>query len=138
MASFDVKSLFTNIPIKETCNIILDKLFPHNDSIFEGFTSDLFKKNLDNCTNDNVFLFDKQLYVQRDGAPIGGCISPTLAYHNLAYHLSRFSLSRSGLSFLSYHEEKWLDNCPLEFKPIMYRRYVDDTFLLFFSCFTIS
>ena len=59
-------------------------------------------------------MFDKQLYVQRDGAPMGGCISPTLA--NI---------------FLSYHEEKWLDNCPLEFKPIMYRRYVDDTFLLF-------
>ena len=76
MASFDVKSVFTNITIKETCNIILDKLFPHNDNIFEGFTRDLFSKILANCTKDNVFLFDKQLYVQRDGAPMGGCIYP--------------------------------------------------------------
>ena len=24
----------------------------------------------------------------------------------------------------------WLSNCPIEFKPIFYRRYVDDTFIL--------
>ena len=29
--------------------------------------------------------------------------------------------------FLSFHEEMWLSNCPIEFKPIFYRRYVDDT-----------
>ena len=33
--------------------------------------------------------------------------------------------------FLSFHEEEWLDQCPLSFKPLYYRRYVDDTFLLF-------
>ena len=35
--------------------------------------------------------------------------------------------------FLSYHEETWLKNCPCEFKPVIYKRYVDDTFLLFWS-----
>ena len=33
--------------------------------------------------------------------------------------------------FLCFCEEKWLRDCPVEFKPYMYRRYVDDTFLLF-------
>ena len=33
--------------------------------------------------------------------------------------------------FLCHHEKLWLDNCPSEFKPVLYRRYVDDTFLLF-------
>ena len=33
--------------------------------------------------------------------------------------------------FLCFHEKTWLDNCPLEFKPLLYRRYVDDTFVLF-------
>ena len=28
-------------------------------------------------------------------------------------------------------ETKWLDDCPNIFKPVYYRRYVDDTFLLF-------
>ena len=42
--------------------------------------------------------------------------------------LERFKLIRG---FLCYHEEIWLQNCPSEFKPVIYRRYVDDTFLLF-------
>ena len=33
--------------------------------------------------------------------------------------------------FLCYHEKVWLQNCPSEFKPVIYKRYVDDTFLLF-------
>ena len=33
--------------------------------------------------------------------------------------------------FLCHHETNWLNNCPLYFKPKLYRRYVDDTFLLF-------
>ena len=34
-------------------------------------------------------------------------------------------------AFLCHHEQLWLDNCPPEFKPKFYRRYVDDTFVLF-------
>ena len=33
--------------------------------------------------------------------------------------------------FLCHHEVNWLNNCPENFKPILYRRYVDDTFLIF-------
>ena len=33
--------------------------------------------------------------------------------------------------FLAFHEEQWLTNCPAHFKPVLYRRYVDDTFVLF-------
>ena len=32
---------------------------------------------------------------------------------------------------LVYFEHKWLENCPLQFKPKFYRRYVDDIFLMF-------
>ena len=35
--------------------------------------------------------------------------------------------------FLCYHEKIWLQNFPFEFKPVIYRRDVDDTFLLFRS-----
>ena len=30
-----------------------------------------------------------------------------------------------------HHEQKWLDDCPSEFKPVYYKRYDDDIFLLF-------
>ena len=32
---------------------------------------------------------------------------------------------------MCFHERVWLDECPVNFKPVFYRRYVDDTFLLF-------
>ena len=35
--------------------------------------------------------------------------------------------------FLSHFEEQWMSDCPIDYKPITYRRYVDDTFLLFSS-----
>ena len=35
--------------------------------------------------------------------------------------------------FFSYHEENWLNKCPIELKPSFYRRYVDDIFVLFKS-----
>ena len=45
---------------------------------------------------------------------MGGCLSPILAN-----------------AFMCYYERKWLDECPTEYKTLFYRRYVDDTFLLF-------
>ena len=33
--------------------------------------------------------------------------------------------------FMTHHEKQWLANCPREFKPIIYKRYVDDTFVIF-------
>ena len=34
---------------------------------------------------------------------------------------------------LSHYEQVWLDDCPDEFKPVYYKRYVDDIFVLFRS-----
>ena len=43
MASFDVTSLFTNIPLDETIKIIADQLFSNSNN-FEGFSRDEFVK----------------------------------------------------------------------------------------------
>ena len=32
--------------------------------------------------------------------------------------------------FLPFYEVKWLEHCPREFKPVFYRKYVDDIFVL--------
>ena len=63
---------------------------------------------------ESVFIFGDQLYKQIDGVAMGSPLGPTLA--NL---------------FLCYHESKWLSDCPEEFKPLKYNRYVDDCFLVF-------
>ena len=36
-------------------------------------------------------------------------------------------------AFLCFYEKKWLEQCPVEFKTVYYRRYVDDIFVLFRS-----
>ena len=36
-------------------------------------------------------------------------------------------------AFLVYFEKSWLQDCPSDFKPHYYRRYVDDIFVLFTS-----
>ena len=36
-------------------------------------------------------------------------------------------------AFLVYHEKNWLEHCPVEYRPLYYRRYVDDIFVLFNS-----
>ena len=66
--------------------------------------------------SESLILFDQQFYKQHDGVAMGSPIGPTLS--NV---------------FLCYHEKIWLQNCLSEFKPVIYRRYVDDTFLLFRS-----
>ena len=35
-------------------------------------------------------------------------------------------------AFLCHYEKEWLDNCPIHFKPVIYKRYVD-IFVLFSS-----
>ena len=115
MASFDVQSLFTNIPIPETIDIILNEIFSNSDE-FHNYYRATLKELLNICMTNNLFLFNEKLFFQKDGAPMGGCCSPTLA--NI---------------FMSYHEQRWLQACPPDFKPVVYKRYIDDTFLLFKS-----
>ena len=36
-------------------------------------------------------------------------------------------------AFMCHFENIWLENCPTHFKPVVYRRNVDNTILLFCS-----
>ena len=49
MASFDIENLFTNIPVSETINIIIDKLFIDDNSNIIGLTKKYFKTFRYNC-----------------------------------------------------------------------------------------
>ena len=44
------------------------------------FTRDLFTFFFNNCTSNNSFMFNERIYVQNDGASIGGVTSPTYAF----------------------------------------------------------
>ena len=115
MTSFDIESLFTNIPLEETINICVDKLFENNTKV-NNLTKESFRSLLELATLDSFFIFDGKYYKQKDGVAMGSPLGPTLA--NV---------------FLCHFEEQWMSECPIDYKPFSYRRYVDDTFLLFSS-----
>ena len=74
MASFDVSSLFTNIPLDETITIITDTLFRKTDALrFEDcfFTKIQFKNLLELAEKESHFIFNDQLYDQIDGVAMG-------------------------------------------------------------------
>ena len=73
-----------------------------------------FKQFLTLSVKSSFFLFNGVYYKQIDGAAMGSPLGPTLAN-----------------PFLTYYEDRWLDNCPIQFRTRYHRRYVDDVFLMF-------
>ena len=76
--SFDVTSLFTNIPLRRTINIILDRIYKDERIITTIRKRTLKKLLLDSCTK-TPFSINDQLYRQIDGISMGSPLGPTLA-----------------------------------------------------------
>ena len=106
MCSFDIVSLFTCIPVKETIELCLDTELVHN------LTRSQFKKLLVYCVHENHFCFEDKYYDQVDGVAMGSPLGPILA--NI--FMSRFE-SKALSKYNGNH-------------PLFYKRYVDDTFFL--------
>ena len=77
MMSFDVKSLFTSIPIQTTLNII-KKLLEEDTSLHQRTTMAVYHIHclLEFCLTNTYFSFQGKLYEQKEGAAMGSPISP--------------------------------------------------------------
>ena len=115
MGSLDVDALFTSLPLTETIDICVNELYKDKD-VVQNFTKSEMKQLLNLASKDTLFLFDGVYYNQIDGVAMGSPLGPHFAN-----------------AFMNYHEKIWLDECPLDFKPKYYKRYVDDIFVLFES-----
>lgn len=113
MASFDVESLFTNIPPQETIEICITALFSATTEVL-GITAKYFRSLLELSVMNSFFVFNGTLYHQREGVGMALPLGPTFA--NI---------------FMCHYEKQWLSSCPAEFAPVFYRRYVDDCFIIF-------
>ena len=60
MVSLYIESLFTNVPVAETIEIILSKLFPDASSEYHGFTRNDFKTLLKLAVEDSYFSFNSK------------------------------------------------------------------------------
>ena len=114
MVSYDVRSLFTNVPLAETIDITMDRLYRSDHRTPPEMPEFVLRNLLELCVCDNFFLFNGKVYKQIDGVAMGNSLGPILA--NI---------------FMAHLEEEAILNNTNEFQPAFYRRYVDDTFCVF-------
>jgi len=79
MLSFDVESLFTNIPTLETIDIILRSVYTRNRKYFHGLNKEELKKLLIVCTQESHFQFNNEFFDQIDGVSMGSPLGPLFA-----------------------------------------------------------
>ncbi len=109
LVSFDVVSLFTNVPVEEACIIAKERLLlhstiPQRTNLSPENIYDLLKL----CLTTTCFQWRWKYYEQTYGAPMGSPLSPVMA--NL---------------FMEEFEKNALATATL--KPGFWFRYVDDT-----------
>ncbi len=107
--SFDVKSLFTNIPIQDGLQFVKIRL--QNDDTWEKFTTlkiDDILEILKLCVTCTSFTYAEKTYLQLDGTAMGSPISPVFAELVLQHMEQRIV---TNIPFISF-----------------YVRYVDDIY----------
>lgn len=110
LVSFDVESLFTNIPVNETLSIIETRL--HNDISLNTRTKlpvNVIIELLKLCTESNYFELEGQIFRQDEGMAMGSPLSPIFA--NI---------------FMEEFEQRAIASA--QFQPKVWLRYVDDVF----------
>ena len=105
--SFDVKSLFTNVPLDYTINIILRRIYDDNE-----LCTNISKKEMEEllllCTKNAHFTFNNEIYQQCDGVAMGSPLRPVKAGTFMV------ELEKSLIPNLMEHMSSW-------------KRYVDNT-----------
>ena len=84
VVSFDVVSLYTNIPLLETIEIISESVYDENSVIVPPFPKLIFKKLLTIATQ-GMFMYKDKLYKQIDGVAMGSPLGPSLANSFLGF-----------------------------------------------------
>ena len=110
--SFDVESLFTNVPLHDTVNIILERVYKEKLLDTNLSKRSLKKLILDSCQK-TTFTFDSTLYEQIEGVSMGASCGPVLA-----------NIILTELEKRVVH--RLFDDDLIKF----YMRYVDDTLVL--------
>ena len=114
LMSLDVENLFTNVPVHETIDIIIEKVYNSDTLPPPKIDKEIFKKLMIICTTKTPFKHNGETYVQIDGVSMGSPLGPTFADF-----------------YMSYVENSILSNKTFTPNPTQYYRYVDDTFVLF-------
>ena len=112
LVSFDVESLFTNVPVSEACSIIRQRL-EEDDALPErtAMSPEHIQDLLLTCLNSTSFQWRNSFYKQVEGAAMGSPLSPIVA--NI--YMEEFETAALQTSTLC---------------PKLWVRYVDDIFVV--------
>ena len=114
MVSYDVRSLFTNVPLQRTIDICMDRMYRSETITPPTIPEDVLRKLISLCVCNNTFVFDGKVYEQIDGVAMGSSLGPVLANIWMAHLEENHMLIEQSVP-----------------QPLHYRRYADDTFCLF-------
>ena len=114
ITSLDVESLFTNVPVIPTINIILQYAYHDPHVAPPSIPEHIMRELLTVCTTETPFKhINGDVYQQIDGVSMGSPLGPLFAEF-----------------YMSSIESKVLPSLPEERRPFTYCRYVDDIFVL--------
>ena len=78
IATLDVDALFTDIPLDETIDICVKKLFQTVEALVKGISKNDFRDVLNFTTKESFFTFSNKCYIQVDGVAMGSPLGPIL------------------------------------------------------------
>ena len=102
LISYDVISLFTNIPLHENIDLAINLIFYHNPSL--NITKIELKKIFLFATSQAHFIFNGKVYNQIDGVAMGSPLAPVLT--NI---------------FMGFYKTKWLNE---HISTVLEKRYI--------------
>ena len=77
MVSFDVKSLFTNVPLEKIIEITLERIYERKE-ISTSISKKEMKQLLTLFTKNVHFTYSNTVYQQNDGVAMGSSLGPVL------------------------------------------------------------
>ena len=111
VATIDVKSLYTNIPHPEGINAVLEALDNKHGHMWP--LCKIIHQFLEYILKENYFTFNDKLYLQKHGTTMGTKMAPSFA--NI---------------FMGALEQTLLSSSPNHLIPILWKRFIDDIFLI--------
>ena len=94
MCSFDVSSLFTNVPLEETIKICLEAFYDQSNSR-PVIPKDVFVELMKSATSSVEFSFNNTMCKQTDGVAMGSPLGPALANIFVGYYEEKFIFSNA-------------------------------------------
>ena len=88
LCSFDISSLFTNVPLKEMIGICAEALYKDPSST-PPILQAVFNEVTDSATSSAEFSFNDTMYKQTNGVAMGSPLRPALANIFVGYHESK-------------------------------------------------